>query len=59
MDLTLLSLSIKVFKFEKKIVQLFFSNVDAVFDVMVLCRNRSPCLCATHMPLLSVPQLVT
>ena len=44
---------------EKKIVQLFFSNVDAVFDVMVLCRNRSPCLCATHMPLLSVPQLVT
>ena len=44
---------------EKKIVQLFFRNVAPVFDVMVPSRNSSPCLCAAHMPLLSVPQPVT
>ena len=26
---------------EKKIVQLFSSNVDAAFDVMVLCRTAA------------------
>ena len=31
---------------EKKTVQLFFSNVAPVFDVMVPSRNSSPCLCA-------------
>ena len=41
------------------IVYLFFSDTDSVFLVIVLSWNNSFCLCAIHMPSLSVHQPFT